>query len=42
MTYFGATSAKRAWVRNDYVHDVGIAPMVGPSGATGLSLSGQW
>ncbi len=42
MTYFGATSTKRAWVRNDYVRDLGIAPMVGVNGATGLSLSGKW
>ncbi len=42
MTYFGATSAKRVWVRNDYLHDVVVGPMAGPNGATGLSLSGRW
>jgi len=42
MTYFGATSTKRAWVRNDRVHDVVVSPTVGASGTTGLSLSGKW
>ena len=41
MLYYGLTSEKRVFVRNDLVSSMGVAPMVAPN-ASGLSLVGRF
>jgi len=41
MLFYGLTSTKRMFVRNDLVGNVTVTPMAGP-GATGVALSGSF
>jgi hypothetical protein len=42
MLYYGLTTTKTVFVRNDLLYGVTVTPMVGVNNTTGLSLSGRF